>query len=961
MSDERYCQACGSLVKPAMLKCVECGNRLNLRPASLPASAGQSVISHETAANRRLNGTAVLKLADGDVKQSAVSSGVKHQRSPTSGTTQRVVTDDGKLARRGASRVCECPCGARFRFPPHMAGMRRRCRKCREPLLLPDADQRSRVATAMVAVDADDVLRKAVGTAVARFDAGSAVGNGGLRDRLSSMLSKGDSSRLLDCDATIQSTLELLCDKDGDVVQSAITTLKKLADARSIRPLMFLGLDEPLLRSEAMDAVVSMGSLGVPKLLEIIEERNPLTIRDSVTVLGRIGDQQAVPSLLMTLNHVDVGLRPRILEALGRLGDRRALERIIGLLDDPDESVRLHAIQAVQRMPDRRAEKPILRIISQSQNAELNRQAVLALASTGSSKALPILSSLLDGADNALKNAIVEALGQINTIEASESLVGLLHDDDLSTVLKALTGMRKYPPLSAMPRLVELSQHPHADIRRHSLEVFAEINDEASIGILEERLLYDSSVEVRAAAARGLGRVGARKVIPLLERSLRDESAVRCAAALALGESGDESVVPMLLPLLKDPVPQVRCRVLSELGKLKATNAVKSILGMLEDPDEMVRLEAVNTLEHLGVGNPGHSLTERFASKASRLLPDGVAGVLPTGTSLAVLAGGFAVGIIVWLAAASSTASTRRILAVASARPVTKALWLPDSSDVILLRESGPADIWDAATGRFKSKVEVPGLEPFGHPTILMSRDGKTLRPWALDGASSSMGAIKLPPAEQFRSSANSAIAVFVDHTGKVALWDTVEGAPTGTLDLTPSPVPVISGDGSLVAGADKEGNIVVLDRASGKPLGNADEAGSVGSRDKSVFERLLFCEEENLLAVLRSDRIVLLAVSENGIESREVAAGVHSRCIQFPGTSAIYAAAGTFVRRVNLTNGESQQWEVTSDRVELNGLSLSADENLAVVSAENRKTAWVLNLTDGSTRELSPAGWPAE
>jgi hypothetical protein len=105
----------------------------------------------------------------------------------------------------------------------------------------------------------------------------------------------------------------------------------------------------------------------------------------------------------------------------------------------------------------------------------------------------------------------------------------------------------------------------------------------------------------------------------------------------------------------------------------------------------------------------------------------------------------------------------------------------------------------------------------------------------------------------------------------------------------------------------------------------------------------------------------VLIVISEYGIESREVAASVHARSIHFPSTSAIYAAAGTFVRRVNLTNGETQQWEITSDRVELDGLSLSADETLAVASADDRKSAWVLSLTDDSTRELSPAGWPAE
>lgn len=961
MSDERSCQACGVLVKPAMLKCVECGTRLNLRPASRRADADQPVSPHELAANQSLAGTALLKCANGTASAVSESNVVDNSRAGPSSTAQPVATADAKSVRSGASRICECPCGARFRFPPHMAGMRRRCRKCREPLILPNDDQQTHIATAMVAVNADEVLRKAVTTAVARIDSAGAVLNGGRWKRLSSKLTRKYSSELVASNSTRQSALEMLCDTDGDVVRGAVASLKKQADVRSIRPLMFLGLNEPLLRSEAIDTVVSMGSAGISELLEIIEERNPLTIGDSVVALGRIGDQQAVPSLLMTLNHASVGLRPRILEALGRLGDRRALERIIGLLDDPDESVRLHAIQAVQRMPDRRAEKPLLRTLEQSQNPELKRQAVLALASTGSPKAVPILSSLLFEAGSALKKAVVEALGQINTIEASESLVGLLHDDDLSIVLKALAGMRKSPALSAMPRLVELTEHPNADVRCQSLKVLAEIKDEGIIGLLEERLLHDCSIEVRAAAAHGLGRTGEAKVIPLLERSLGDEPSVRSAAALALGAFGDDSVVPTLLASLKDPVPEVRYHALSGLGKLKATIAVRPIHGMLKDPDEMVRLGAVRTLERLGVRKSGHSLAQSFASKASRLMPDGVAGALPTGATLAVLAGSFAVGIIVWLAAASSTASTGRILAVASARPVMKALWLPGSSDVILLRESGPADIWDAAAGRFKGKVEMPELESFGHPATLMARDGKTLRPWAFDGASRTTGTIKLPPAEQFNFSANGAFAVYVDHMGMVAFWDTVEGVPTGTLDLMPSPAPVLSGDGSLVAGADKEGNIVVLDRASGKPLENAGDAGSVVLRDKGVFERLLFCEEGNLLAVLRSDRIVLIAVSGNGLESREVATGVHARCIQFPDTSAIYAAAGTFIRRVNLTNGESQQWEVTSDRVELKGLSLSADETIALTYAEGRKSAWLLNLVDGTTRELSPAGWPAE
>jgi HEAT repeat protein len=1031
-------------MKPAMLKCMECGTRLNIRPASQTASPGQPVASRGTAGQIH-NGTAVLKRALSTVKAPATSAAVQRRQSPASddgltrnehssvtsgsrlpavgredtvaatGTDQCVASDDAKPARIDSSCVCECPCGARFRFPPHMAGMRRRCRKCREPLLLPDGDPQSLVATAVVAVDADDVLQNAVAAAVARITSSDSVDNGRLGKTLSSRVLKDYSSHLASNDTFSQSdverrrlivfrigqsndsrglklieplkndswkivrqtvataigelgdsrgvrlAIELLCDKDGDVVQAAIQSLKMLADARSIRPLMLVGLNKPLLRIQAMSAVVSIGSEGISELLEIIEERSPLTIGDSIIALGRIGDQRAVPSLLMTLNHADVGLRPKIVETLGLLGDRSALSRIVDLLADPDEKVQLNAIRAVQRIPDLRAVKPIIRILHRTQNTELRLQAVIALATSGSQKAVAILSALLPGADVALQRAIAEALGHINSPEASEVLVELLHAGDLSIVSKALAGMRKFPALTALPVLVELAGHPNVDIRRHTLEVLAEIKEGVSYEILEQRLLSDSSVEVRAAAARGLGRIGDRKAIPCLERALQEESAVRSAAVLALGVLGDDSVVPALLASLKDPIPEVRYQALSGLGKLKATSAVRSIRGMLEDSDEVVRLCAEKTLKSLGLKLSGISLARRLVSGASCLLPDGVAGVLPARTVLAGLAGSIAVLIIVWLAATSSTASMGSTLAVVRASSVTKALWLPGSSDVILLREDGPADVWDATTGRFKSKIDAPELESFGHPASLMSRVGETLTPWTLDGASANGRSIKLPSAKQFSLSANGAIAVYIDDAGKVGLWDTSEGTSIGSVELQPLPVPVISADGNLVAGADSEGNITIFKRRNGKLIDGAGEIGSTSLRELRASDRLIFCSEGNLLAVLRNDRIVLISAAEKGLESRNVDAVVHTRYVRFPNPSTMYKASGTFISRIDLTTGETQQWEITSDQVGINSLSLSPDETFAVVSADDQKTGWVLNLSDGTTHELSPAAWPAE
>ena len=52
-----------------------------------------------------------------------------------------------------------------------MTGMRRRCRRCRQPLVLPGIEETSSVSKAMLATDADDLLKGAVSRAVTRLAA----------------------------------------------------------------------------------------------------------------------------------------------------------------------------------------------------------------------------------------------------------------------------------------------------------------------------------------------------------------------------------------------------------------------------------------------------------------------------------------------------------------------------------------------------------------------------------------------------------------------------------------------------------------------------------------------------------------------------------------------------------------------------------------------------------------------
>ncbi len=1046
MSDKRTCQNCGTSLKPAMLKCMDCGTRVNAPPAGSAATlAGRVGATNQNvrivgASTATLNPPRIVgrQFATGrstDSPSQHAQPAASHANNGTSAATRAQsplqsanhlerdsdegLTADGEQSSdfsKADSRICECPCGARFRFPPHMTGMRRRCRKCRQPLVLPGTEETTSIPKAVLAADSNDVLKEAVHRVITRLAARDSENDGpsgktlsgkqlkefasilegdvdsssqsAIDQRRLTILKLGrskdarafelierfvdDSSKILRQSLAtalgelgnrrgIRLSLQLLCDAEKDVVREAIRSLKILADPIVIRPLMFAGLSDPSLRAQSLEAVVEIGNSGLSELLEIVESRNPLTSINAVTALGRIGDKQAVPSLLMMLDHADAGLRATIVEALGRIGDRSALAKIVELLSDSSETVQRNAVLAVQKLPDRRAAKPILTILKRTQNADLRRQSVLALATTGSKKAVPTLTGLLANADAELQRAIAEALSRIDSPEAAESLAAMLHCDDLAVVTKALLGLRKHAVESAAPTLLQLCEHPNAAIRRHAVEALAETGQEVVFDTLQQKLASDSSVEVRTAAARSCGKVNDKRFVRDLEEALRDEPSVRSAALVSLAMIGDESSIPAMLASLHDSVPEVRYHAVTALGKLKADKATRAIKVLLEDESEMVRVATISTLKTLGIQNASIPLSRRILKRASVLIPDRVAGLLPAGTVLAGTAIIAAICGIGWFFVSVSGSSVDNSIVLARAKPVLQAHWLPGSSDLILLRNGGRADIWNGATGNFKSKVDVPTLAESASSFGMVSKTGDTIAAWAPDGYQADARTLKSPPAERFGLSADSNVAVYLGKNRRVCIWDTRQGADIANLSIEPVPLPVLNSNGSVVAGEDKMGNIVLIDVATQTTIGDVGAAGNTRASENGSFKKMIFSSSGNTLAVLRTDRVVLCRLDGGKLSISEVNELVDPTVVQFPNESVIYSAWESSIVRLDLTTQKSKRWSVSDDVLTINSFSATDDESLVAVSAEGKKFGWVVNLTDGSTQELSPLAWPAE
>jgi HEAT repeat protein len=103
----------------------------------------------------------------------------------------------------------------------------------------------------------------------------------------------------------------------------------------------------------------------------------------------------------------------------------------------------------------------------------------------------------------------------------------------------------------AVERLCELLTDPDKDVRLFAIDILAGIGSRsAEAGII--RALKEADVNVAAAAAAALGRIGAGSAVPPLIAALASDSWVRCAAARSLGQIGGPDAMRTLAGLAQD-------------------------------------------------------------------------------------------------------------------------------------------------------------------------------------------------------------------------------------------------------------------------------------------------------------------------------------------------------------------------------------------------------------------------
>jgi len=321
------------------------------------------------------------------------------------------------------------------------------------------------------------------------------------------------------------------------------------------------------------EALVSFGASAVIPLTNMLRHERAMARTWAARVLGRIGDPAATPALLGRLDDGDAATRAAAAEALGQIRDLRATRPLAcAALGDPSGAVRSRAAAALSRVGDEEAVSTLVAALGDG-DPEVRSRAIDALGALRPKDRSAIERALFDPVAEVRRSAAL-ALDRLGAVSAWAAALGDPAPEARAAARSALVGVGRAGLWDAVlsaarredeavrarvdgvvaevgPRALDVGagesrwavaarRAPTVAERMLAIVELSAIQGPTSTAALGEVLVSDPSPEARAAAARGLARAEERWLaVPALVRALSDPSPdVVVMASRALGGAG---------------------------------------------------------------------------------------------------------------------------------------------------------------------------------------------------------------------------------------------------------------------------------------------------------------------------------------------------------------------------------------------------------------------------------------
>ena len=343
----------------------------------------------------------------------------------------------------------------------------------------------------------------------------------------------------------------------------------------------------------------------IPFLVEALRDSQSDVRRIAAETLGAVGKKSVVPELFRLMSDPVPALRRTAAAAIKRLGDVASL---VTALRDKQEDVREAAIDALSQIGDEQAIPELMSGLS-DERADVRRIIMQSLRKIGGEQTVPSLIQALADSNKDIRLAAVDALGQLDSIDALYSrlrivpgMVKMLDDPDPLIRWAAAAALGKIGDPDVIPFLTQALRKSQDFVRRAISDALLRLFGRLSPAQVV-KFLRDTDAELRRIAAEYLGKLGKvdADALAALREALRDEHAtVRREAAEAIGRLRHADSVPDLIAALDDEAWEMRWAATEALGKIGKPETVIYLVQRLDDTRGYVCRAAVDALGRIG-------------------------------------------------------------------------------------------------------------------------------------------------------------------------------------------------------------------------------------------------------------------------------------------------------------------------------------------------------------------------
>lgn len=333
-------------------------------------------------------------------------------------------------------------------------------------------------------------------------------------------------------DDPVAEHIAALRDADWAIREEAATLLGGLKDPRAVSPLVSILRDrDRSVREAAVGALTSIGAPSVMALGTCLTDPE-LSVQEAASaVLSTIADARVLDQLVQALRSPDWIVRMHAAKALGRIKDPVSVRALAPLLQDKVKAVREEVSSALAAIGE--SAMPALLESLAHTDWLVRLHAVEALGKTRSREVVqPLLTTLFNDADSAVREDAVRALGHIGDPQAVEFLFTAMNEPALRTL--AVEALGHIGDRRAVPLLMEIVRGTRPPATSRTVTGCGDAWSEETI--------------TQAAAVRALGLIGDDSVLPTLTGAL-ESTVTRAEAAEALARFGSKAI-PWLLPVL---------------------------------------------------------------------------------------------------------------------------------------------------------------------------------------------------------------------------------------------------------------------------------------------------------------------------------------------------------------------------------------------------------------------------